>query len=97
MSDNDPQNPNAPEPAKPASWYSSVITDQGVKVSGGAALLVRIAKQGGMDAVCQKAGEAGARFALKMANNAMTDTPVNDPKITPINANKESANSNDAS
>ncbi|MBM1195663.1 MULTISPECIES: hypothetical protein [Pseudomonas] len=96
MSDNDPQNPNAPEPAKPASWYSSVITDQGVKVSGGAALLVRIAKQGGMDAVCQKAGEAGARFALQMANNAVTDTPVNDPKITPINVSKQSANSDDA-
>lgn len=94
MSNNGPKDP---ESVKTASWYSSVITNEGVKVSGGAALMVRIAKQGGMDAVCQKAGEAGARFALKMANNAMTDTPVNDPKITPINANKESANSNDAS
>lgn len=94
MSNNGPKDP---ESVKTASWYSSVITNEGVRVSGGAALLVRIAKQGGMDAVCQKAGEAGARFALKMANNAMTDTPVNDPKITPINANKESANSNDAS
>ena len=94
MSNNGPKDP---ESVKTASWYSSVITNEGVRVSGGAALLVRIAKQGGMDAICQKAGEAGARFALKMANNAMTDTPVNDPKITPINANKESANSNDAS
>ena len=94
MSNNGPKDP---ESVKTASWYSSVITNEGVRVSGGAALLVRIAKQGGMDAICQKAGEAGARFALKMANNAMTDTPVNDPKIAPINANKESANSNDAS
>lgn len=45
-----------------------------------------------MDAVCQKAGEAGARFALHMANNAVTDTPVNDHKITPIKTNIESAN-----
>lgn len=94
MSNNGPKDA---ESVKPASWYSSVITDEGVRVSGGAALLVRIAKQGGMDAVCQKAGEAGARFALQMANNTVTDTPANDPKITPINATKESANSNNVS
>lgn len=97
MSNNGPKDPKDPESVKPASWYSSVITDEGVRVSGGAALLVRIAKQGGMDAVCQKAGEAGARFALQMANNAVTDTPVNDPKIIPIKAKIESANSDDAS
>lgn len=90
MSNNGPKDP---KPVKPTSWYSSVITDKGIRVSGGAALLVRIAKQGGMDAVCQRVGEAAARFALKMANNAVTDTPVNDPKITPIKTNIESANS----
>jgi hypothetical protein len=94
MKDTDPKDPGS---VKPTSWYSSLITGQGVKVSGGAALLVRIAKQGGMDAVCQKAGEAGARFALQMANNAVATTPVNDPKITPIKGRKQSAKSDEPS
>ncbi|MFJ3318723.1 hypothetical protein ACIPLR_25565 [Herbaspirillum huttiense] len=49
-------------------WYSTIKADTGTEVSGGAALLVRIKRGGGMSRVAQRIGERAAQQMLDEIN-----------------------------
>lgn len=52
-------------------WYSRTVADSGQPVTGGAALLVRIKRGGGMKKVAQRIGEKAALDMLDEINTAV--------------------------
>lgn len=49
-------------------WYGKIVADTGKEVSGGAGLLVRVKRGGGMSAVCQRIGAKAAQDILDEIN-----------------------------
>lgn len=49
-------------------WYSRTVADSGQQVTGGAALLVRVKRGGGMKTVTQRIGEKAAQDMLDELN-----------------------------